>query len=282
MVNLDSNLEQIFNSYHENHLSHAFLIETNNQERCFKDLKLQLCKINCNETYQENCDNCNLCHLLNTEQLPSFIVIRPDGSAIKKEQVLELKQKFSTMPIYSKYNIYAILNSEKLNSSSANTLLKFIEEPERGIIGFFITNNKENIIDTIRSRCQIISNFYEESKVLNEDVFKSCIDYLKNVHISKDYSLFLNRDFLQDFSYSREDFILFFQYLIEIYYVLYQCSIRNISLEKKYEDLAFLLKKDSVYFLNQLKLVEELEKELSYNVNINLLLDRFVLETRSQ
>jgi len=125
---------------------------------------LQLCKINCNETYQENCDNCNLCHLLNTEQLPSFIVIRPDGSTIKKEQVLELKQKFSTMPIYSKYNIYAILNSEKLNSSSANTLLKFIEEPERGIIGFFITNNKENINkDKLKKE---VYNSKKESKII--------------------------------------------------------------------------------------------------------------------
>ena len=42
-------------------------------------------------------------------------------------------------------------NAEKLNGSSANAMLKFVEEPTEGILGFFITNNKDVIIPTIKN-----------------------------------------------------------------------------------------------------------------------------------
>lgn len=281
MVKLNNPLNQIFQSYHENHLSHAFLIETNDQERCLQDLKQELMRINCPDVYQEKCSKCNICHLIEIDQLPSFVLIRPNGITIKKEQILELKQKFSTKPIYSKYNMYVVMNSEKFNSSSANTLLKFIEEPEEGIIGFFLTNNKENIIDTIRSRCQIISNFYNQTCGFDDNIMNKSIDYLRTIHVSHDLSLLDNRNFLNDYSLEKEDYQLFFQSMIHIYYVFYKCSLHLEELDEKFQSLSFLLKENSSYFLKQLKLVEELEKELGYNVNINLLMDRFLLETRS-
>ena len=125
MVN--KHIYQILDSFHENRLSHAFLIETNNQDRCLEELKQILCEMNCEDIYQENCEKCHFCHLLKSDNLPSFVIIRPDGITIKKDQILELKRKFSTKPIYSKYNMYVIMNAEKLNSSSANTILKFLE-----------------------------------------------------------------------------------------------------------------------------------------------------------
>lgn len=280
MINLNDNLKQISESYHENHLSHAFLIETNDQERCLDDLKKELCKINCVNEYKEKCKNCNVCHQIEKELLPSLIIVRPDGITIKKEQVLDLKHKFSLKPVYTRFNMYVLINSERLNSSSANTMLKFIEEPEEGIIGFFIANNKENVIDTIRSRCQIISNNYGVIEC-SLNFLTECIEYLRDVHITSDLSVLVNRNLLEKYSFSREDLVIFFQNIVEIYYSLYRSSLGIQDCDEKYQCLSFLLKKGPSFFLKQLQLVEELEKELGYNVNINLLLDRFVLETRS-
>jgi len=272
-------LNQILQSYHEEHLSHAFLIETNDQEQCLLDLQEILCQINCEQVYDPNCQNCSLCHLLKSNNLPSFIIIRPDGQNIKKNQVLEMKQKFSTKPIYSKYNMYVMMNAEKFNASSANTILKFLEEPEEGILGFFLTNNKENIIDTIRSRCQIISNFYDVTNQEDDVFLQIVIDYLKDVYLSCE-SLDCNRSLLQKEQLLKENYTILFQTILNIYYLFYQVTLQIKSLPEIYEPLRFLLKRNSSYFLKQLKLVEELEHELSYNVNINLLLDRFVLEAR--
>ena len=74
--------------------------------------------------------------------LPSLIIIEPDGLNIKKDQILDMMEKFSTKPVFTKFNIYVIREADRFNQSSANTLLKFLEEPEDNIIGFFITNNK--------------------------------------------------------------------------------------------------------------------------------------------
>lgn len=275
---MDKHINQILNSYHENKLSHAFLIETNNQETCLEDLKKVLCAINCAQNYQENCNECNLCHLISVENLPSFVIIRPDGMNIRKDQIIELKRKFSTKPIYSKFNMYVIMNAEKLNSSSANTILKFLEEPEEGILGFFLTNNKENIIDTIKSRCQIISNFYDN--VLSdslEGVLDETIELLKEIHLSKDKSLLYNKSVVAELNKDRLQLI--FQKMIDIYLYFYECKINTVSLEM-YSDLSFLIKKDIKDLIQNLQLVRVLEEELNSNVNLNLLLDRLVIETR--
>ena len=85
------------------------------------------------------------------------------------------------MPIFSKYNIYIINQCDKLNSSSANSLLKFLEEPEDNIIGFFITNSKMNVISTVRSRCQEYSIYYDkESK--DYKYLDNIVEYLNSVY----------------------------------------------------------------------------------------------------
>jgi len=275
---VEQNLDQILHSYHEKRLSHAFLIETNDQEKCLSDLKKIICSINCEFEYRDDCEKCNLCHLIQTDHLPSLIVIRPDGQNIRKEQVLDLKQKFSTKPIYSKFNIYIIMYSEKLNSSSANTLLKFLEEPEEGILGFFLTNNKENIIDTIKSRCQIISNFYPVIESSNELLEEKAVQLLRETHLSKELALLFNKNLLMS-GLTKDDLQAIFQIILRIYYYFYKAAFLN-SLDNLYSDLSFLKKKTPEYLYQQLKLVQNLELELNSNVNLNLLLDRFVLETR--
>lgn len=278
---MNNGINQILANYHEKRLSHAFLIETDNQEQCLIDLKNILCQLNCEQEYKPLCTSCNLCHLIQTEQIPSLKMIRPDGLTIKKDQVLELKQCFSTKPVFSKFNMYIIMNAEKLNASSANTLLKFLEEPEAGIIGFFITNNKENMIDTIKSRCQIILNLYQNQMSQNDEIEHLAIQYLVNVHSYSELTLKENKNFMNINNLSKNTYQLLFQSMLNIYYELYKSVIQFEDLPKKYSELKFLLKRDANYFLKQLKLVEALEQELSYNVNINLLMDRFILETRS-
>ena len=154
-------VKELVNKYRENKLAHAYLIETNNLSSALSDVKELVKVLNCSNEYRENCTTCNLCNLINKNLLPSLKIIEPDGTSIKKAQIEELKESFSSIPIYSKYNIYIINNAEKLNPSSANSMLKFVEEPTSGIIGFFITTNKDVMIDTIKSRCQQIVLNYE-------------------------------------------------------------------------------------------------------------------------
>ncbi len=54
------------------------------------------------------------------------------------------------------YKVMIIWMAEKMNDSCANKLLKLIEEPPQKTLFLLITEEEESIIQTIRSRCQIL------------------------------------------------------------------------------------------------------------------------------
>ncbi|MFT4684986.1 MAG: DNA polymerase-3 subunit delta' [Flavobacteriales bacterium] len=66
------------------------------------------------------------------------------------------------------YKVMIIWMAEKMNTAAANKLLKLIEEPPEKTVFILITENEEQIIGTIRSRCQTL-NFpvLSESDIVN-------------------------------------------------------------------------------------------------------------------
>ena len=146
-------IEKIMNS---NKLSHAYLIETEDTSLEFPLIlmfvKLILCPKNFVECKMLNCGQCNNCKLIDSNNFPDFEVIEADGAQIKKNQLLELKDEFQKTSLIGKRRVYLIKDAEKLNPSSANTMLKFLEEPEDNIIAILLTKNRYQVIDSILSR----------------------------------------------------------------------------------------------------------------------------------
>lgn len=266
----NENIKSIIKKYNENKMSHVFLVETNNEKLALSDL-LEIVKvINCETSYEENCDKCNLCHLIAENTLPSLKIIYPDGQNIKKEQMESLKNDFASLPYFSKYNVYIINSSEKFNASSANTMLKFIEEPEKNIIGFLITNNKENVINTIKSRCELVlANYNEEIEEVDSKIYDLVINYIKNIEKVKEKSILYNIEFLNE-KLEKEEIIDFFKIILNIYVDLLDNKIDK--------SLEFLENKKTEEILKKIELITDIINRLNYNVNINMLLDYFVLK----
>ena len=263
-------IQDLVKKYNENQLSHVFLIETNDKVAALEDIKEFVKVINCNESYMEDCMKCNLCHLIATDQLPSLEIVSPDGQAIKKGQMEELKQKFSSIPYLSRYNTYIINDAEKFNASSANTMLKFIEEPEKNIIGFLITNNRENVISTIKSRCEIVKVMYEkENQNITDRIQELAINYLYKIEVEKQQTIVYNKTILDE-KLEREEMVLFFKAIFQIYYDFFQGKSILEKLKPMEQYTQDML-------LHRLDLVGKMLERLNYNVNINLLLDAFVL-----
>lgn len=259
-------LNLIMKQFEKNKLSHAFLLETNNNEMCLKDIKELLKKINCPSTYNDNCsvDNCNLCKLITLDNLPSIVIIEPDGANIKRNQMEELEEKFSYKPIYSKYNCYIIVGAEKMNASAANTILKFLEEPEDDILGFFITNNLSEILPTIKSRCEIINVNYQQKADNDEKIYNIAKEYLQQIINSNDYMI--NKELLLKLDSDR---LLVNKIFIYIYEMYQQNLLKNIN-DKKYV-------KNSI---PAMELMRKCLKQLQFNANLELVLDSFVIEMR--
>ena len=68
------------------------------------------------------------------------------------------------------YKIMIIWMAEKMNTAAANKLLKLIEEPPNNTIFILIAEDEEQIINTIKSRCQIL-----HFPPLAEDVIKNAL-----------------------------------------------------------------------------------------------------------
>jgi DNA polymerase-3 subunit delta' len=54
------------------------------------------------------------------------------------------------------YKIMIIWMAEKMNTSAANKLLKLLEEPPKKTVFILVAENEEQIITTIKSRCQVL------------------------------------------------------------------------------------------------------------------------------
>lgn len=278
-------LENLVKYYHENKISHAYLIETNNLEKCYLDLLEVIKQIFCQNEYNKECNKCNICNLVNQNYLPSLVVISPDGMNIKKEQILELKKKFSTVPIYTKENIYVIKNAEKLNGASANTMLKFLEEPEQNILGFFITNNANNVISTIRSRCEVIKVLYDIHELdinnitndINKDKFDVAIEYLFKIEVEKNLGIMYNRDVVLNKFSEREDIKTVFKIIFIIYEELLK-KVMGLDNKFDFEKINELSSLDKDKVLRRINLVTKFIDDIDSNVNVELLLDKFVIE----
>ena len=74
------------------------------------------------------------------------------------------------------YKVMLIWMAEKMNTSASNILLKLIEEPPNKTIFILITEDEEQIINTIKSRCQLL-----HFPPLAEEVIKNAL--IKNYQI---------------------------------------------------------------------------------------------------
>jgi len=76
---------------------------------------------------------------------------------IYSHQSEEIIRKLNLKSYESEYKVMIIWLPEKMHVSCANKLLKMIEEPPVKTLFVLVTENEEDIISTIRSRCQLIN-----------------------------------------------------------------------------------------------------------------------------
>lgn len=135
------------------------------------------------------CQECRSCRQTAKEQLPDFYWLKPGSFharksmsrkerdrywksggelpaektdnkpfSIRKENILNLQDTFSKTAENEKGNqVYILEQYENANPSASNSLLKFLEEPQPGLIGILCTNEISRVLPTIVSRTQTIA-----------------------------------------------------------------------------------------------------------------------------
>jgi DNA polymerase-3 subunit delta' len=88
------------------------------------------------------------------------------------DEATDIVKKLSLKSYEGGYKIMIIWMADKMNTATSNKILKILEEPPLKTIFLLITENIEDIITTITSRCQIIK-FKRPEQVEIEDLLKS-------------------------------------------------------------------------------------------------------------
>lgn len=92
------------------------------------------------------------------------------------DEALQIVKSLALKSYEGGYKVMIIWMAEKMNTAAANKLLKLIEEPPEKTIFILIAEDEEQIINTIRSRCQVL-----HFPPLAEDAITKAL--VKNYHI---------------------------------------------------------------------------------------------------
>ena len=275
------------NAINNNKISHAYLIETLGNNKGF-DFAVSFAKaLLCpkGKTNNKNCDNCNQCKLIDDNNYIELEIVETNDLWLKKENIDKLQKDFNFKPIVGKRKIYIIKNAEKIRESLANTLLKFIEEPEEGIIAILVTDNKAKILDTIISRCQVVSlkntdSTYELDKnEYSDEIISNTINFVNNYEEKKLETIVYANELFHSHMKDRNDYLLAFN-LILMYYndVLNYKLNGSFSVFKDYvSEYTYINKLSIENILKKINIVIELKKTILNNVNYNLLIDKLII-----
>lgn len=99
---------------------------------------------------------CPECQRILSENHPDIVLAQAEGRQIKVDTIRRLKSEFTKSAMEGNKKLFIIKDAEKMTTSAANSLLKFIEEPGPGIYILMLTTNKSAILPTIQSRTQVL------------------------------------------------------------------------------------------------------------------------------
>lgn len=113
--------------------------------------------VNCDEPVKNGsdaCGQCWACKQIEDAVHPDVFYIAPDGEQIKIAQIREMQDYLVYRPLIGRHKIYIVDDADRMNMSSANSLLKTLEEPPGNSLILLISSRPRHLLPTIRSRCQ--------------------------------------------------------------------------------------------------------------------------------
>ena len=166
------------------HLAHAYLFygpEGSGKEA----FALEIAKVlNCQNEAAKPCNDCPSCKKISLLKHPDIKFIIPEAknwkspdiqkkyqlkaenpyskieytgtTSISIDKIRDLKNEAKYTPYEAQKKVFILTEVEKMTRESANSFLKLLEEPPDNLLLILINNSLSIILDTIKSRCQIV------------------------------------------------------------------------------------------------------------------------------
>ena len=168
-------------------LAHAYLF-IGPQYIGKKETALAIAKrFNCQT--QDSCGKCTNCKMIQSSNHPDvFKVFHDAGEIISIQDIRELLKNVCMRPFMSKYKIFIISNVEDMTKEASNAFLKTLEEPAGNSIFFLTTSAPEKLLDTLKSRCHLMTFPSLDKDKLANRLIKYYDDVPEKAHLLASFS----------------------------------------------------------------------------------------------
>ncbi len=146
------------NALETNQVSHAYMVEGERHTGKMMLAEAFAASLLCEKKGIEPCGQCLSCRQAASHNNPDIRYITHEKpNLISVNDIREQLNKDVYMrPYAGTHKIYIIDEAEKMNEAAQNALLKTIEEPPDYVVIILLSANRENFLDTVRSRCVIL------------------------------------------------------------------------------------------------------------------------------
>lgn len=139
------------------HVAHAYIIEGDRLSPK-RDFAISFAEaIMCRQKPGVGCGSCAVCRRLKHGNYEDLYLVEAEGRSVKDRAIEELQGNLMRLPsAEGGRNIAVIDGADTMTPRAQNRFLKTLEEPQPGTVIMLLSENSENLLQTIRSRCQTI------------------------------------------------------------------------------------------------------------------------------
>lgn len=153
--------------------SHAYIIEGKVGSGKKTVAKIASAAIMCKSKTSLPCGECELCKKILND---SCVDVR-FYDAHKVEDVRKIKEAIHQSSTECDYQIFILNDTQKMTIQAQNALLLSLEEPPKNVVFFLLTTDATMLLETIRSRAQILRTMPLDNEQLRECAKESGFAY---------------------------------------------------------------------------------------------------------
>lgn len=257
----------LINQVNNNKISNQYLLYGENLNEINYDAEALI--------YNLLVSNPNLKLKFDRDKLTDLLVIEPEKNSITIDKIRDISKFVSTKPFESNNKVVLIKQADLMRMEASNALLKNLEEPKPFVYFILLTDNKNKLLKTIISRCQVIN--YLSEKENEEFDYTIALDILDKSMGQNLLTMLDSKEYLSDF---QKDTDVLFDFLMEFYssFLKFVNTKDDSSLNK---DFVKLYKKypkaNERIIVDTLDKIESVRGYFKVNANFELSMEELLL-----
>lgn len=259
--------------------SHAYLFNVNSLPLALPYAKEFVKQIILGNNYESD-ENNDICFQIDNNIFDDLYIVNPDTIGINTDEINKLLTYMETKSIHDNgKRVYIICGFERLSQDVSNKILKFLEEPEENIYAILLTENYEKILPTIISRCQVL-NFIFPYNEENKELLNKMMEFISKIIIKKNKMIAYEYEYFYDVL---KDRIVFYECFSTLEKIVSETI--NMKCNHKYNEIYVceeLVEYPLDSVINILNITNRLKCLIKSNINLNLLVDRYIIEVAEE